>query len=95
MSAIKRRVVFLDTPDGPVVVEQVGPEQLADARASARACQRLSLQLGNLPVVQRCVTREGMRFGGPVGLRQYAADPAVDDQPAVDLVVGVALADAA
>jgi hypothetical protein len=95
MPATDCHAVFLETPDGTVVVALARPEELADPDASMRACRRLSQALGGLPVVQRCAAGHALLFGGPVHLRRYAADPAVDHLPAVMISRRPPLADAA
>jgi hypothetical protein len=86
---------FISTPNGPVVIANVGSELLRDKAGAARLRRSLSHSLGELPVVLR--DREGNIYAvdrDGVG-RRYAFDPLLESLPSVGIVLEPGLREAA
>ena len=79
-------VVFLPIDDDrTVVVHELAAHVLDDPDEAARERRDLRELVGRLPVIQRHVSGDTIRFGGHESLRLYAADPRVDRLPRVHI----------
>ncbi len=78
-------VRFVETPNGPVVIADVGALVLLDEIGARRLRQRLSRGLGNARVLLRCPLNNSIAFSGDPNLRRYAVDPVVDSLPVVGI----------
>ena len=79
------RARFIDGPNGPIVVVDVEPQQLADDLAAARFRSDASRALGGAPVLLRCQLGETLAVSGEPHLYRYGVDPVVDVLPVVSL----------
>jgi hypothetical protein len=86
---------FFETPNGPLAVVHVQPQQLADEITATRLRRSLSRSLGGLPVILRCRIASSVSFSADDHLRGYAVDPVIDCLPVMSLSHGLDLASAA
>jgi hypothetical protein len=80
---VSHRASFLETPDRPVVIVHVEPQQLVDALACRRLRLQLGRALGGTPVILRCVIGSEVVCDGEPYLRHHAFDPEIDTLPVV------------
>ena len=78
-------VRFLDTPNGPIVIADVSPQQLRDEISARLLRKSLSRTLGGAPVLLRCHAGNTFAFSGDPNLQRYAVDPMLEVLPTVEI----------
>jgi hypothetical protein len=78
-------VRFIDSPNGPIVVQDVAREVLQDEVKSTRIRRLLSRSLGGAPVLLRCVDEVAMSFSGDPALHRYGLGASIDAMPLVGI----------